>query len=72
MASTNDPTCRQVYLLSLWRETPDSPWRAALRLSGSQERMGFADLEALALFLLHLEDRESTIVLANRAGEERA
>jgi hypothetical protein len=56
MPSTNDSTCRQVYLLSLWRETPNAPWRAALRPAGSQERIGFADLEALALFLLRLDD----------------
>ena len=56
MSSTNDPTCRQIYLLSLWRETPAAPWRAALRLAGSQERIGFADLEALALFLLRLDN----------------
>jgi len=56
MPSTHDSTCRQIYLLSLWRETPAAPWRAALRLAGSQERIGFADLEALALFLLRLDD----------------
>jgi hypothetical protein len=56
MPSTNDSTCRQVYLLSLWRETPAAPWRAALRLAGGEERIGFADLEALALFLLRLND----------------
>jgi hypothetical protein len=46
-----DPACQQVYLLSLWRETADAPWRAALRQANTQERIGFADLEALALFL---------------------
>jgi hypothetical protein len=53
----SDPACRQVYLLSLWRETADAPWRAALRKAGDQKRVGFADLEALALFLLRLDDR---------------
>jgi hypothetical protein len=56
-----DPACHQVYLLTLWRETADAPWRAALRHSGTQERIGFADLEALALFLLRLDD--SRVVL---------
>ena len=56
MPSTHDSACYQVYLLSLWRETPDAPWRAALRPAGSHERIGFADLEALTLFLLRLDD----------------
>ena len=50
-----DSAGRQTYLLSLWREAPDAPWRAALRRAGSDERLGFADLEALALFLLRLD-----------------
>lgn len=56
MPPTPDPACRQIYLLSLWRETPEAPWRAALRLAGSEQRMGFADLDALALFLLRLDE----------------
>ena len=55
----SEPDCHQVYLLSLWRETADAPWRAALRRAGSQERVGFADLEALALFLLRLDDGQT-------------
>lgn len=51
-----DPACRQIYLLSLWRETPDAPWRAALRPAGNAERIGFADLDALVQFLLRLND----------------
>jgi hypothetical protein len=54
-----DPAQHQVYLLTLWRETPDVPWRAALRPAGSQARIGFADLEALALFLLRLDDNRT-------------
>ena len=56
MSSTPDPTCHRVYLLSLWRETPNAPWRAALRPAGSEQRIGFADLAALVLFLLRLDD----------------
>lgn len=56
MQSTHDGANHQVYLLTLWREAPGAPWRAALRPSGDQERIGFADLEALALFLLRLDD----------------
>ena len=48
--------CRQVYVLTVWRATSATPWRAALRPTGSQERIGFADLETLALFLLGLDD----------------
>ena len=56
MPSMHDSACYQVYLLSLWRETPDASWRAALRLAGSEERIGFADLESLVLFLLRLDN----------------
>ena len=56
MSSTHDSVCHQVYLLSLWRETPGAPWRAALRPAGSEERIGFADLQALARFLVRLND----------------
>lgn len=40
----------RVFLLTLWQEAADTPWRAALRAADSQQRIGFADLEALALF----------------------
>jgi len=44
------------YLLRLWREHPDSPWRISLQLSttasGSSTRLGFADLESLVDYLL--------------------
>jgi hypothetical protein len=64
MPSVPDLAGRQTYLLSLWRETPSAPWRAALRPAGSTERIGFADLEALALFLLRLdEDGERPVVV---------
>jgi hypothetical protein len=59
MPSTHDPACHQVYLLTLWREAPDAPWRAALRPAGGQERIGFANLEMLVLFLLRLDDNRT-------------
>lgn len=44
------------YLLRLWREHADSPWRISLQLSttasGSSTRLGFADLESLVDYLL--------------------
>ena len=51
-----DPAGHQVYLLTLWRETPNTPWRAALRLAGSEEPLGFANLLALARFLVRLNE----------------
>jgi hypothetical protein len=65
-----DAACHRVYLLSLWQETAGGPWRAALRPAGSQERIGFADLESLALFLLRLED--GCEYLPARADEDRS
>jgi hypothetical protein len=41
----------QAYLLRLWRETPDSPLRASLQPSDSDERHHFASLEALLVYL---------------------
>ncbi len=57
------PAFQQVFVLSLWRETLDAPWRAALRPSGSQERLGFADLQALAWFLVRLNDSDERFAI---------
>jgi hypothetical protein len=54
-----DPAGHRIYLLTLWQEAAEAPWRAALRPAGCQERIGFADLEALALFLLRLDDNQN-------------
>jgi hypothetical protein len=71
MPPTTDTASHQVYLLSLWRETPEAPWRAALRMAGSQERIGFASLEALALFLVRLEeDGHRTLIEADHTARE--
>jgi len=53
MASTPH---RATYLLSLWRERTDEPWRAALRPADGGPRVGFGDLEQLAAFLLRLQE----------------
>ena len=58
-AHTPDEDLSHTYVLHVWRERPDAPWRASLRASGSQERLGFADLEQLAIFLLHLTEQQS-------------
>jgi hypothetical protein len=42
------------FLLTLWREREDGPWRAALRLADGGVRLGFADMEQLMDFLLSL------------------
>jgi hypothetical protein len=54
----SDSARHKIYLLSLWREAPDAPWRASLRPAGGAERRGFANLEALAQFLLRLNDHQ--------------
>jgi hypothetical protein len=54
----DNPAFQQVFVLSLWREALDAPWRAALRAAGSQKRLGFADLQALARFLVRLNDSD--------------
>jgi hypothetical protein len=58
----------QIYILSLWRESEGTPWRAALRPAGSTERLGFADLEQLAIFLLCLADGRAPPDRADGAG----
>ncbi len=39
------------YLLRLWRENGDSPWRALLENPNTDERVGFANLNELVEFL---------------------
>ena len=46
----------QVYVLRLWREAAGAPWRAALRPANGGERIGFADMQDLTLFLLRLTE----------------
>lgn len=52
----SDPADRRLYLLSLWRDAADAPWRAVLRPTGDGARIVFPDVEALALFLLRMAD----------------
>ena len=37
----------QSYLLRLWQETPQTPWRVSLQPTGSDQRLGFSSLEDL-------------------------
>jgi hypothetical protein len=57
-----DHSRSHTFLLTLWRERGDGPWRAALRLPEGGVRLGFADLEQLAEFLLSLADEASQTV----------
>jgi hypothetical protein len=41
----------QSYLLRLWQEGPDSPWRALLRSVTTKEEYLFHDLAGLVAFL---------------------
>lgn len=50
------------YLLRLWRDDADHPWRAALQCTATGEKRAFADLPALLAFLVEelLPDEEPT------------
>jgi len=41
----------QSYLLRLWQESPETPWRAMLKCSVSGEELVFADLDKMLAFL---------------------
>ena len=51
-----DRPLSQLYVLRLWRESEDVPWQAMLRPADGGPRIGVADLEPLAIFLLRLAD----------------
>lgn len=58
------------YLLRLWRDGANHPWRASLHCSATGEKFAFADLLALFTFLLEQaatdENAEELIQLADR------
>lgn len=56
----NEPR-RHAFLLTLWQEQPDGPWRASLRPAGGAERHGFAAIEHLAAYLLRLTAPEAAM-----------
>ncbi|MBT3189265.1 MAG: hypothetical protein HN975_16390 [Anaerolineae bacterium] len=41
----------KAYLLRLWRENPDKPWRASLKNPNSDAQIGFSSLNELVKFL---------------------
>ena len=55
------------YVLHVWREHPHAPWRASLRARDGEQRMGFADLEQLAIFLLGLTEQRTPPDLRTRS-----
>ncbi len=56
------------YLLRVWRDNPDHPWRASLQSTITEEKILFADLQKLLAFLLdELIDDEDLIKPAGLA-----
>jgi hypothetical protein len=51
-----DSAQSMTFVLSLWRASTGGPWRAALRPADGGRRLGFADIEQLAAFLLRMEE----------------
>jgi hypothetical protein len=47
------------FVLTLWRERDDGPWRAALRPVDGGARLGFAAPEQLVAFLMRLADQSA-------------
>jgi hypothetical protein len=59
--SLHDPNY-DAYLLRLWREDENAPWRFSLRQVGSERWHGFATLDNLAAFLqAQIDDRSEKI-----------
>ncbi len=44
----------QAFLLRLWRETADAPWRVLLETAATGKRRGFASVESLFSYLDHI------------------
>lgn len=70
--SVNEPNDRVtlVYLLNLWQETATSSWRASLRAAGEEPRIPFADLEALARYLLEVPEHLGRSAGTIEAGDD--
>lgn len=49
--NTQDASTYQAYLLRLWRDNPQSPWRATLQSAATEELRHFATLTDLWAFL---------------------
>jgi hypothetical protein len=55
---TGGYTHYHAYLLRLWQETEQSPWRLSLQTAATGEQHCFADLNELLNFLSELIDEE--------------
>ena len=49
----------QSFMLRLWREAPDEPYRASLQATTNGEQVAFADLATLFTFLSEMESPPS-------------
>jgi hypothetical protein len=57
---TTNPNYRS-YLLRLWRDQPDAPWRAALQSTVTGERINFAEIPQMFGFLLATLETPSAV-----------
>ena len=73
MADRHEPEqpLSRLYVLRLWREAQGAPWQAMLRPADGGPRIGFANLEQLAIFLLRLADSPAPRLLAETGGDNR-
>jgi hypothetical protein len=73
MAERHDPKqpLSRLYALRLWREAEGAPWQAMLRPADGGPRIGFANLEQLAIFLLHLADSSAPRSQEGTGGDNR-
>jgi hypothetical protein len=60
----------QAYLLRLWRESPQAPWRASLQSVNSGERCGFPDLQSMFAYLQTQTGEETEQVKLEAAHEK--
>ncbi len=54
LSHRNTPWQYQSYMLRLWREAADAPYRASLQAANEGEQLIFADVPALCTFLVQL------------------
>lgn len=60
----------QAYLVRLWQDGPDAPWRALARDAETGDEQRFATLEQLFLFLHHRTHGPRTSARAHEAADE--
>jgi hypothetical protein len=50
LTSLKAPGCYHAYLVRLWRDKPDVPWRVLVKEAQTARELHFVDLEQLFLF----------------------